>query len=553
MQACDCVRERQFLKSLCQQLLAKAEYAERQDLVQRCRASLEKLRDEYRQVLLKMYPTSSAGTIVELSDYLAAREQLKATCRRSISAIEDPTSLLEEALKLKADLCALDEQVARTGKSAFVRPCGGLASLEDADIPANVDGDFMFELTPEAFLERCAAFLDRINALLLQGLGSDLAPAISIDRSVYEHPQAAGRFASHHFLHSLGRLLRAIQSIFQHEHSSFGDLVFRDKVRAVVLHSANETVCPGEVSAEFDRGDGVLTITGTFREQDTDDWPSVSQFKECLLRLGIGSDKKHRVPVLQNLASSLPLFEDMLKLKNWNWYSPPESIVLEVLAAESIPQTDYIKAYWNSFKINKRDSKQERGLLLSKKGFYSFASGGKKTKPHPYSEILAIDLHGVDDKEKGALPGELRMTIWQKDPVSKLVQSADKSAAGTVSRLLSGSSMDVPDYDVRLSLDRKARPLRMHPPTAIANGKKVEELHSLTYACDHKSKGKSGSFTVEEGNSIIVEMAYALYAAWRNAEGYQEPPFWVGAPLADNLVKPIMIPDLRPDELLYMS
>lgn len=361
---------------------------------------------------------------------------------------------------------------------------------------------------------------------------------------------------------ALERIDYGIKMIIWYESRKLLDFVF-EEVKKIVIENEDDAEKQGYEVSHGGKFTLKLTLSDTSKMFDS------NQIRGCLLSAGLKNHPEYRAQLLD--AASWSVYNMKWTLEKEMWYQPPKTMV-DLIQSKNL-DGDLIKVFWNCYKINKRGRKQERGLAVARNKFYTFGEKGSRWHEYKYSEMASVDVHDV---KRGETKGELKCTIWLnheeeehhffakfgkiKLPGVKLpgIKLPGVKLPGIKMPGISLPKVDLPKVDlpkvdlpdmphIDLGFHRKPRPKRQHPATQCIpeGGKEWKDCFYMTFVCNHKTKEKEISH--EDGNSLILEMAYLMYSAWRYNCGGIEEVFWTDK-LQKGLRTVTEIEDMKPQE-----
>eukprot|EP00762_Andalucia_godoyi_P005290 ANDGO_06772.mRNA.1 hypothetical protein len=373
----------------------------------------------------------------------------------------------------------------------------------------------------------------------------------SLDDSVLENEDALNACSESNWMYTGNRIVSGLEQIFWYESTKLATIV-KEEIEEIKITSCGDDTDKQGFSVHGKTVEISIALLGAMTE-----YPSEGEHRGYIVSAALRSHPEMKLEQLESASYSYWRIKDLVSKEGAGFYTAPESIrtSLKEKAGDGL-------VYWNTIKINVRGRKQTRGLMITESGFFTFGAEAKKYREHDFSEILAIDLYDASESD-----APLKLVIWLREPEKsrlhpkfvKVFKPIGSILLGLIPGMrlvskipikgikipkvsLTAPSVSLPSLD--LPSWKKPRPERDHPATVATTGGVEKTVHSLTYVVDHKSRDND-PISVEEGNAILVEMAYVLYAAWCRATGRQEEPFWTDA-LQKNLKTTTKIKDFKP-------
>jgi hypothetical protein len=448
----------------------------------------------------------------------------------------------------------------------------------EADSPnTSTNSDRAVQKAEEAF----SRFLDE-NSQRIESVVGPRGMALEIDDSILSSKTACTRLTRDNFASSFGVIVEALEHITWYEERRLVQVVF-EKVESIKLvNSGSDTDMPPRPTCTEG---GELSIAVAL-ETKTGKLPGVEEMKAMIIAAGVRGNPEFRIQQIEACAGDSGALNQLMAKKDMGWYECQDDSVKEVVQ-QKVGSSKVTQTYWNMIKINKRGRKQKRALVVSDSGVHTFGPKGERFHTFRFDEILAIDVHNVKAGSSRDIleTSPLCVTIWLNhveesmfDPkYAKVLKPVGKvllglahiipgvGAIASIGHLAANvkipkmniklPSMNMPDMPDLVPSVHKPRPKRMHPCTqesvserhmkeardtskstatrtaasreAAKNRDKWEDFHFLTFSCDHLSRGKETPYSVAEGNAIVLEMAYVVWAAWCAGTGKREErPFW---------------------------
>jgi hypothetical protein len=428
--------------------------------------------------------------------------------------------------------------------------------LEDGEVDQRTEYEWMHVVSTWIKDNKC-----RLDLVL-----SDLSPEVQVRWSSFTSETSRQRLVQNECRESLGRLIEAVERICYHEPSNVVDSMFT-RVKKIE-YKCSENV----MDAQMVQG-GTMEMRVAAHDRMVE-LPTVDQLMAMIMSAALDGLPQFFVPLLESTAECG--LEEVLRLTSSSdeWYAGCQMVPRYLMdgVRQRLHSGDSLLAvFWNTHKINKFHTRQKRGLAVGNHKFYTFDADFKRFRTRDYSDILAIDIHDVQEGKCIFSQDELHITIWLTDPedLTSIRAKLGNPLLPVKRTLLRVSPPEkrtsVPLDGLKLKISPPdpphlphlihARPPRLHPATVrLDNNGQDRDCHSLRFACDHLSKPadkspsghKSADFNVVEGNFLVLELAYVLYAAWRSAcPSRALLPFWTVRAQA-GLLEAAEIPDLKP-------